>query len=70
MLTLGLGDGPNDAPLLDSVDYAIVVKGLNRQGVQLRQDSPERVYHTMQEGAGGWREGMDHFFGAPSVEQT
>jgi Predicted hydrolase (HAD superfamily) len=33
-LTLGLGDGPNDAPLLDSVDYAIVVKALNRQGVQ------------------------------------
>lgn len=70
LLTLGLGDGPNDAPLLDSVDFAIVVKGLNRQGVQLRQDSPQRVYHTMQEGAAGWREGMDHFFGAPSVEQT
>lgn len=65
-ITLGLGDGPNDAPLLDSVDYAIVVKGLNRQGVQLRQDTPQRVYHTTQEGAAGWREGMDHFFGTLS----
>ncbi len=30
-LTLGLGDGPNDAPLLDVMDYAVVVKGLNRR---------------------------------------
>lgn len=64
--TLGLGDGPNDAPLLDSVDYAIVVKGLNRDGVRLRKDNPERVYHTQHEGAEGWREGMDQLFGASS----
>lgn len=63
--TLGLGDGPNDAPLLDSVDYAIVVKGLYREGVQLRKDKPERVYRTQQEGAAGWREGLDQLF-APS----
>ena len=31
--TLGLGDGPNDAPLLDSVDFAVVIKGINRQGI-------------------------------------
>ncbi|WP_312692881.1 mannosyl-3-phosphoglycerate phosphatase-related protein [Kosakonia sp.] len=70
--TLGLGDGPNDAPLLDSVDYAIVVKGLNRQGVQLRKDTPDRVYHSQHEGAAGWREGLDHLFGAgaASSEQT
>ncbi|VTP70657.1 Putative mannosyl-3-phosphoglycerate phosphatase [Leclercia adecarboxylata] len=48
--TLGLGDGPNDAPLLDSVDLAVVIKGINRQGIQLRNDDPERVYHTQQSG--------------------
>ncbi|WLI77548.1 mannosyl-3-phosphoglycerate phosphatase-related protein [Kosakonia sp. H02] len=69
-LTVGLGDGPNDAPLLDSVDYAIVVRGLNREGVQLRQDKPERVYHTELEGAAGWREGLDHLFGVSSAAQT
>ncbi|MCP0855303.1 mannosyl-3-phosphoglycerate phosphatase-related protein, partial [Salmonella enterica subsp. enterica serovar Give] len=42
-LTLGLGDGPNDAPLLDVMDYAVVVKGLNREGVHLRNDDPQRV---------------------------
>jgi len=60
--TLGLGDGPNDAPLLDSVDLAVVVKGINRQGVQLKNDVPARVYHTQQPGPAGWREGLDHFF--------
>lgn len=69
-VTVGLGDGPNDAPLLDNVDYAVVVKGLNRQGVTLRQDTPPRVYHTQQEGSAGWCEGMDHLFGISSTEQT
>lgn len=60
--TLGLGDGPNDAPLLDSVDFAVVIKSINRQGITLQNDSPERAYHTQQSGPLGWREGMDHFF--------
>jgi mannosyl-3-phosphoglycerate phosphatase family protein len=59
-VTLGLGDGPNDAPLLDSVDYAVVVKGINRLGVHLQNDSPERVYHTLNAGPEGWREGLDY----------
>lgn len=59
--TLGLGDGPNDAPLLDSVDFAVVIKGINRQGITLRDDNPARVYHTQQAGPAGWHEGLDHF---------
>ena len=59
--SLGLGDGSNDAPLLDSVDFAVVVKGINRQGISLQNDSPERVYHTQRSGPAGWREGLDHF---------
>lgn len=62
--TLGLGDGPNDAPLLDRVDFAVVIKGLNRQGVVLRDDRPARVYHSEQEGPEGWSEGMTYFLGA------
>ncbi|HIC2037182.1 mannosyl-3-phosphoglycerate phosphatase-related protein [Enterobacter soli] len=59
--TLALGDGPNDAPLLDSVEFAVVVKGINRQGVQLKDDNPARVYHTRLPGPAGWHEGLDHF---------
>lgn len=60
-ITLGLGDGPNDAPLLDSVNVAVVVKGINRHGITLKDDSPARVYHSQRPGPAGWREGLDHF---------
>lgn len=61
--TIGLGDGPNDAPLLDNVDFAVVVKGLNRDGVTLTNDDPARVYRTTLKGPAGWREGLDHWLG-------
>ncbi|TCB94522.1 mannosyl-3-phosphoglycerate phosphatase-related protein [Enterobacter wuhouensis] len=60
--TLGLGDGPNDAPLLDSVDFAVAIKGINRHGITLKDDNPARVYHTQHSGPAGWREGLNHFF--------
>ncbi|WP_375601484.1 mannosyl-3-phosphoglycerate phosphatase-related protein [Enterobacter hormaechei] len=59
--TLGLGDGPNDAPLLDSVGFAVVVKGFNREGVSLKNNDPARVYRTQHPGPSGWREGLDRF---------
>lgn len=68
--TVGLGDGPNDAPLLDNVDFAVVVKGLNRDGVTLRRDEPERVYRTELKGPAGWREGLDHLLGEGSSSST
>ncbi|WP_276524234.1 HAD family hydrolase, partial [Enterobacter hormaechei] len=52
-MTLGLGDGPNDAPLLDSVGFAVVVKGFNREGVSLKNNDPARVYHTQHTGPTG-----------------
>ncbi|EPC0233625.1 mannosyl-3-phosphoglycerate phosphatase-related protein [Escherichia albertii] len=60
--TLGLGDGPNDAPLLEVMDYAVIVKGLNREGVHLQNEDPLRVWRTQREGPEGWHEGLDHFF--------
>lgn len=60
-LSIGLGDGPNDAPLLDTTDYAVVVKGFSRDGIHLQNDTPERVYHTRQHGPSGWSEGLAHF---------
>ncbi|MCS2171681.1 mannosyl-3-phosphoglycerate phosphatase-related protein [Scandinavium sp. TWS1a] len=60
-VSIGLGDGPNDAPLLDATDYAVVVKGLNREGVRLKDDSPQRVFHTRESGPNGWREGLDYW---------
>ncbi|ENL8725944.1 mannosyl-3-phosphoglycerate phosphatase-related protein [Citrobacter amalonaticus] len=64
-VTVGLGDGPNDAPLLEAMDYAVIVKGLSREGVILRPDSTVQVYRTQREGPEGWDEGMTHFFATP-----
>ena len=63
-ITVGLGDGPNDAPLLEAMDYAVIVKGLNREGVVLRSDSTAQVYRTQHEGPEGWQEGMTWLFAA------
>ncbi len=64
-IAIGLGDGPNDAPLLNTTDFAVVVKGLNRDGVILSDDRPERVYHTRESGPHGWREGLDYWLSSP-----
>lgn len=64
-ITIGLGDGPNDAPLLDAMDYAVIVKGLSREGVILRQEASPHVYRTQHEGPEGWREAMTHLLAAP-----
>lgn len=60
-ITIGLGDSPSDALLLDSVDYAVVVKGYSRQPITLKNDNPQRVFRSQNYGPEGWREGLDHF---------
>lgn len=52
---------PHDAPLLDSVGFAVVVKGFNREGISLINNDPARVYHTQHTGPTGWCEGLDYF---------
>lgn len=63
--TIGLGDGPNDAPMLDRVDYAVVIKGYSKTPVSLSRTDQQRVYHTAHHGPEGWREGLDYFLTQP-----
>ncbi|RPH19738.1 mannosyl-3-phosphoglycerate phosphatase-related protein [Buttiauxella warmboldiae] len=60
-ITIGLGDSPSDALLLDSVDYAVIVKGYSRQAITLQKDNPQRVYRSQHYGPEGWKEGLEHF---------
>ena len=64
-ITIGLGDGPNDAPMLEHVDYAVVIKGFSKTPVILQRDDDENVYHTAHVGPQGWREGLDYFLAQP-----
>lgn len=59
-LTLGLGDGPNDIPLLESVDVAVLIRGRHGQPVEV---NAERLYHTDGYGPEGWAEGLEHWWG-------
>ncbi|MEZ3499021.1 mannosyl-3-phosphoglycerate phosphatase-related protein [Pantoea sp. KPR_PJ] len=59
--TVGLGDGPNDAPMLDAVDYAVVIKGYSKTPVTLTRADTQRVYPTAHHGPEGWKEGLDYF---------
>lgn len=49
------------------MDYAVIVKGLNREGVHLHDEDPVRIWRTLREGPEGWREGLDHF--SPPVKR-
>lgn len=60
-LTLGLGDGPNDAPMLDAVDYAVVIRGYSKNPVILHRQDKQNIYHTGHYGPEGWSEGLTHF---------
>ena len=62
--TTPAGDAVRRAPLLEVMDYAVIVKGLNREGVHLHDEDPARVWRTQREGPEGWGEGLDHFFSA------
>ncbi|MFS2220904.1 mannosyl-3-phosphoglycerate phosphatase-related protein [Pantoea sp. B65] len=60
-ITIGLGDGPNDAPMLDRVDYAVVIKGHSKTAVTLTRQDRQNIYHTSAYGPEGWHEGLQYF---------
>lgn len=60
-ITIGLGDGPNDAPMLEKVDYAVIIKGYSKVPVALERQDKEHVFHSGHYGPEGWSEGLSHF---------
>lgn len=60
-LSLGLGDGPNDVPMLNAVDMAVLIRGRHAQRVDV---STERLYMTQCYGPEGWAEGLEHWWGS------
>lgn len=60
-ITLGLGDGPNDIPMLEQADYAVIIKGFSKSPVTLSRTDSDHIYRTAQTGPEGWSEGIEHF---------
>lgn len=63
VLTMGLGDGPNDVSLLCAVDNAVIIKGKVNQIVTLPENFTGRLYRTRATGPTGWSEGLAYFIG-------
>lgn len=52
--TVGLGDSPNDLALLNAVDYAVIVRGVNSETLDVIKPS-DRLQRTEQWGPAGWQ---------------
>ncbi|WP_456267950.1 HAD-IIB family hydrolase [Kushneria sp. AK178] len=60
-LTVGLGDGPNDVAMLESVDRAVLIRGEHNLDIHIADTV--QLYTTTQKGPAGWSEGLDHWLG-------
>ncbi|KGT96033.1 mannosyl-3-phosphoglycerate phosphatase [Erwinia typographi] len=60
-VTIGLGDGPNDAPMLDEVDFAVIIKGYSKTPVTLQRADTQHFFRSARFGPEGWSEGLTHF---------
>ncbi|NKI72848.1 HAD-IIB family hydrolase [Dickeya sp. CFBP 2040] len=63
LATIGLGDGPNDISFLESMDYAVIIKGPSSKKVTLSPFGGREIYYTQAAGPAGWSEGITYFFG-------
>ena len=59
-ISLGLGDGPNDITMLETVDQAVVIRGCHDLTVEPHNVS---LYRTEATGPTGWAEGVDYWWG-------
>ncbi|MDW0360203.1 HAD-IIB family hydrolase [Halomonas venusta] len=59
-LSLGLGDGPNDITMLETVDQAVVIRGCHALNVEPQNHA---LYRTNATGPTGWAEGVAHWWG-------
>lgn len=64
VITVGLGDGPNDVSLLNAMDHAVLIKSKGNQVVELSEHYVGKLYRTQAMGPVGWCEGLTHFIGA------
>ncbi|WP_369787986.1 mannosyl-3-phosphoglycerate phosphatase-related protein [Rouxiella sp. WC2420] len=65
VVSIGLGDGPNDIGMLNATDYSVIILGHHDRPMQL--DKEKHVFRTSQHGPEGWKQGLDHIISPPST---
>jgi len=56
VITVALGDSPNDAAMLEAADVAVIIKSAKSDRIELHQ--PNRVIRTSRPGPAGWKDAM------------
>lgn len=56
IITVALGDSPNDSAMLEAADVAVVIKSGKSSRIEL--SSPQQVVHTSRPGPAGWQDAM------------
>lgn len=57
VVTIALGDSPNDQAMLNAADIAVVVQSANSEDIQL--DKPGKILRTQSPGPNGWQWAID-----------
>ena len=57
IITIGLGDSPNDQGMLNAVDIAVIIRSDRSEKIQLQK--PGKIIRTTLRGPDGWQEAMD-----------
>ncbi|MFT4021073.1 MAG: HAD-IIB family hydrolase [Acinetobacter sp.] len=60
--TIGLGDSPNDLPLLEITNFAVVIRTASAKEMPLQRTDIKNIYHSRHIGPTGWCEGIEYFF--------
>lgn len=56
VVTVALGDSPNDAAMLEAADVAVIIKSAKSDRITLQQHT--HVIHTSRPGPAGWKDAM------------
>lgn len=60
ILTIGLGDSPNDRQMLEMMDIAVVIKAEHETSIAL--EAPDVIIKTGLKGPAGWNEAFEQIF--------
>lgn len=58
--TIALGDSPNDIPMLQAADVAVIVKNPHRGALQFESQRRQKVIRTSHVGALGWNDAVHY----------
>ena len=59
--TIGLGDSPNDLPLLEITDFSVIIQSAQSQNILLQRKDSSHIFHSQHSGPTGWCEGISFF---------